>query len=85
MQIQAADNEKANSQAGIPTNTAIKNHTGLSEKNTGSIPKKAITIVRENRIQRVEVFGNSSGGESLIRWWEKVVGTGVNKILDFGK
>ena len=61
-------NEKPNNQAGTPTKTAIINQIGLSDRNTGSIPKKATIIVTEKTNHKVEVFGNSRGGESLSKW-----------------
>jgi len=39
----------------------------------------------QNTVQSVDVGGISSGGESLIKWCENLVGTGVNNILESGR
>ena len=67
--------ENPNNHAGTPTKTASSNHRGSSLSIAGSSPKNAVITVSENTIQSVDVGGISRGGESLIKWCEKLVGT----------
>ena len=60
--------ENPKSHAGTPTRIASIIQIGSSLNITGSKPKNAASTVIQKTIQRVEVGGISSGGESLTKW-----------------